>query len=171
MKIKFCGAAREVTGSKHLIEVNGKKILLDCGMFQGKRKEAEEKNKHFLFDPKEIDAVILSHAHIDHSGELPLLVKQGFTGPIYSTYATKDLCNYMLLDSAYIQEKDAEYYNEKAKKKGLPQIEPLYSKEDALRALNQFVSVSYERLLRLLMVLFVLFMMLGMCLVVLLNIF
>src|SRR3989339_404073 len=109
LKIKFCGAAKEVTGSKHLIEFNGKKILLDCGMFQGKRKEAAEKNSVFSFDPKEIDAVILSHAHIDHCGSLPMLVKQGYSGPIYSTFATRDLCNYMLMDSAFIQEKEAEY--------------------------------------------------------------
>lgn len=145
MKIKFCGAAREVTGSRHLLEVNGKKILLDCGLFQGHRKESAEKNAEFCIDPKEIDAVILSHAHIDHSGGLPFIVKNGFKGPIYSTFATRDLCNYMLMDSAYIQEKDAEYMNKKLKRKGEPLIEPLYDTEDAVAALELFYGVSYEK--------------------------
>ncbi|MCD6109554.1 MBL fold metallo-hydrolase [bacterium] len=145
MKIEFIGAAQEVTGSKHLLHLNGKKILLDCGMFQGRRKKAEEKNSHFPFDPKEIDAVILSHAHIDHSGLLPLLVKEGFSGPIYCTHATRDLCQYMLLDSAYIQEREAEYINRKKLKKGEPPIKPLYNTEDAKKALNQFYGIGYER--------------------------
>ncbi len=145
MKIKFCGAASEVTGSKHLLEVNGKKILLDCGLFQGKRKEAEEKNRSFCFNPAEIDAVILSHAHIDHSGGLPFLVKNGFKGPIYSTFATRDLCNYMLLDSAFIQEKDVEYVNKKLAKKSQALVEPLYTVSDAQKTLNQFYAVGYER--------------------------
>ncbi len=146
MKITFWGAAGEVTGSRHLLEVNGKKILLDCGMFQGRRKETEKKNKDFGFDPKTIDAVILSHAHIDHSGGLPLLVKKGYTGPIYSTFASRDLCNYMLLDSAFIQEKDAEYLNKKRKRKHLPgTIRPLYDSEDAKHALCQFYGIGYER--------------------------
>jgi len=141
LKIKFCGAAQEVTGSKHLIEFNGKKILLDCGMFQGKRKEAAEKNSKFSFDPKEIDAVILSHAHIDHSGSLPMLVKQGFCGPIYSTFATRDLCNYMLMDSAYIQEREAEYLLKKKKEV----VDHLYNAEDAEKSLELFHGVGYER--------------------------
>jgi len=145
MKIEFVGAAQEVTGSKHLLHVNGKKILLDCGMFQGKRKKAEEKNKHFTFDPKEIDAVILSHAHIDHSGLLPLLVKQGFKGPIFCTHATRDLCQHMLADSAFIQEREAEYINEKKLKKGEKRVEALYTIEDAQEALQQFTAVGYER--------------------------
>jgi len=146
MKITFWGAAGEVTGSRHLLEVNGKKILLDCGMFQGRRKETDKKNKDFGFDPKTIDAVILSHAHIDHSGGLPLLVKKGYTGPIYSTFASRDLCNYMLLDSAFIQEKDAEYLNKKRKRKHLPgTIRPLYDSEDAKHALCQFYGIGYER--------------------------
>jgi metallo-beta-lactamase family protein len=146
MKITFWGAAREVTGSRHLLEVNGKKILLDCGMFQGRRKDTEDKNKNFGFDPKELDAVILSHAHIDHSGCLPLLVKQGYKGPIYSTFATRDLCNFMLMDSAFIQEKDAEYLNKRRKKgdnKG-PLIAPLYDGDDAQQALCQFYGLGYE---------------------------
>ena len=139
LKIQFCGAAKEVTGSKHLIEFNGKKILLDCGMFQGRRKEAAEKNSQFPFDPKELDAVLLSHAHIDHSGNLPLLAKNGYEGPIYSTHATRDLCNYMLMDSAYIQEREAEYLRKKKKKV----VESLYDSEDAEKALALFHGVGY----------------------------
>jgi metallo-beta-lactamase family protein len=147
MKLTSFGAAREVTGSRHLLEVNGKKILLDFGMFQGHRKEAAEKNHNFPLNASEIDAVILSHAHIDHSGGLPLLVKNGYRGPIYSTFATRDLCNYMLLDSAYIQEKDAEYMKIKMAKKGskIAPVEPLYTVEDAQRCLTQFYGVGYER--------------------------
>jgi len=143
MKITFAGAAGgDVTGSKHLIEFNGKKILLDCGMFQGRRKEADEKNRCFYFDPKELDAVILSHAHIDHSGLLPYLVKEGFNGPIYSTHATRDLCNYMLIDSAYIQEREFEYL--KKKKKNIGET-LLYGTADAEACLRQFHAVSYEQ--------------------------
>ncbi len=152
MKIQSFGAAREVTGSRHLIEVNGKRIFLDFGMFQGHRKESSVKNRNFPFDASKIDAVILSHAHIDHSGGLPLLVKNGFRGPIYSTFATRDLCNYMLLDSAYIQEKDAEYMKLKLAKKGKAAakkfkepVEPLYTVDDAQRCLGQFYGVGYER--------------------------
>ena len=145
MKIEFVGAAHEVTGSKHLLHVNGKKILLDCGMFQGKRKEAEEKNINFGFNPAEINAVILSHAHIDHSGLLPLLVKHGFKGPIYCTHATRDLCQHMLADSAYIQEREAIYINEKKTKKEEPPIEPLYTLADAQEAMKQFYGIGYER--------------------------
>ena len=109
MRLQSYGAAGEVTGSRHLLEVNGKRIFLDFGLFQGHRKECAEKNCAFDFDVSTLDAVILSHAHIDHSGGIPLLAKMGYKGPIYSTFATRDLCNYMLLDSAYIQEKEAEY--------------------------------------------------------------
>jgi metallo-beta-lactamase family protein len=147
MKIQFFGAVREVTGSRHLLEINGKRILLDCGLFQGHRDEADKKNREISeLNPSKIDAVILSHAHIDHSGGLPYLVKNGFTGPIYSTFATRDLCNYMLLDSAFIQEKDAEYMNKRmSKKKNAKPIEPLYTLEDAQKTLNQFYGVGYER--------------------------
>ncbi len=146
MKLQFWGAAREVTGTRHMIKINGKTILLDCGMFQGHRKESEKKNRDFGFDPKEIDAVVLSHSHIDHSGALPLLVKQGFRGPIFSTFATRDLCNYMLMDSAFIQEKDAEYINRKKRRKGDKDlVEPLYNEADAKQALTQFYGVGYER--------------------------
>lgn len=147
MNIQFWGAAREVTGSKHLLKVNGKQILLDCGMFQGHRKEADEKNRRLGFDPAKLDAIILSHAHIDHCGDLPYLVKNGFKGPIYSTFATRDLCNYMLLDSAFIQEKDMEYLAKRKTKKQLKEtpIEPLYTIEDAKETLNHFYGVGYEK--------------------------
>lgn len=159
MKLQSFGAAREVTGSRHLLEVNGKRIFLDFGLFQGHRKEAAVKNHTLDFDPKTIDAVILSHAHIDHSGGLPILVKNGFKGPIYSTFATRDLCNYMLLDSAFIQEKDAEYMQERMKKKGHKKVKPekngkdddegpmeaLYTVDDAQKTLSQFYGVGYEK--------------------------
>src|SRR5438552_7781783 len=118
--VTFWGAARTVTGSMHLVEANGKRLLLDCGLFQGKRSEARTRNTSFPFEPSTIDAVILSHAHIDHCGNLPNLVRQGFTGPIYCTPATRDLSAVMLADSAKIQEEDAEYLNRKR-----PRGEPL----------------------------------------------
>ena len=142
MKIQFFGAAQTVTGSQHLLTINGKKILLDCGLFQGRRKDTYEKNKTFKFDPKEIDAMILSHAHIDHSGNTPHLVKDGFNGPIYTTSATKDLCKIMLEDSAHLQQRDIEWLN-KRKKKHIPE-EPLYSIEDVEDAMNNFVPVEYN---------------------------
>ncbi len=141
LKIQFCGAAKEVTGSKHLIEFKGQKILLDCGMFQGRRKEAAAKNSDFCFDPKEVDAVILSHAHIDHSGNLPMLVKNGYDGPIYATHATRDLCNYMLMDSAYIQAREVEWMRKKGKEVVEDQF---YDEEDAEKALEMFHGVGYE---------------------------
>ena len=142
MEIQFIGAARTVTGSQHLLTINGKKILLDCGLFQGRRKDTYEKNKSFKFNPKEIDALLLSHAHIDHSGNLPHLVKDGFNGPIYTTSATKDLCKIMLEDSAYLQQRDIEWLNKK-KKKHIPE-EPLYSIEDVDEAIQKFVPVEYN---------------------------
>lgn len=145
MKIKFCGAAGTTTGSQHLLEVNGKKILLDCGLYQGRRKDAYERNKHFLFEPGELDAVVLSHAHIDHSGNLPNLTKSGFNGNIYSTFATRDLCQIMLADSARIQVNDIEYLNRKRKKQGLNEREPIYNEYDAELCLRQFVNVGYDR--------------------------
>ncbi len=148
MKITSYGAAQEVTGSQHLLEVNGKKILLDCGMFQGKRMEAFEKNHnigHRLgFDPAKVDAMILSHAHIDHCGNIPTLVKGGFKGPIYCTEATLDLSEIMMLDSAHIQESDAEFFAKKHKDTALP-IEPLYVTEDAQFALKSFVGKPYDK--------------------------
>jgi metallo-beta-lactamase family protein len=141
MKLTFFGAAREVTGSRHLIEVNGKKILLDYGMAQGNRKLSEEKNRLLPVVPKTIDAVLLSHAHIDHSGMIPYLVKNGFVGTVYSTFATRDLALYMLADSAMIQEKDAEYLEKKNK----PHEPPLYTTLDATRTMEHFTGVSYEK--------------------------
>lgn len=142
MKIEFSGAARGVTGSKHLLSINNKKILLECGLFQGRRKASIEANLKFPFNAEEIDAVVLSHAHIDHSGALPILVKNGFSGPIYCTHATRDLCAIMLKDSAYIQERDAEWMKKKLKD---PDAEPLYTVEDAERALSLFRSVDYHQ--------------------------
>jgi len=145
MKIFFLGGVRTVTGSMHVLETNGSKILLDCGMFQGRRKEAEQKNRNLPFDEASIDAMILSHAHIDHSGNIPNLVKNGFQGPIYATPATKDLCDWMLADSGYIQEKDAEYLNKKLARRGEPLIEPIYTQDDAVTALSKFVGKAYEQ--------------------------
>jgi len=141
MKIRFCGAAQEVTGSQHLVSVNGKNILLDCGMFQGSRSETRHKNETFEFVPSEVDKLVLSHAHIDHSGNIPRLVRRGFAGDIFSTSATVDLCNLMLRDSAHIQEKDAEWLNKKRGEK----VEPLYTLEDVEKAMKQFVGLQYLR--------------------------
>ena len=128
----------------HLLEIGQHKILLDCGLFQGRRKESFTRNRNFPFSPEEIDAVILSHAHIDHSGNLPNLVKNGFRGPIYTTHATAHLDNIMLLDSGYIQEKDTEYLNRRLLKQGKTPIEPLYTKEDAARVAPLFHCLNYE---------------------------
>ena len=144
MQIHFYGAAQTVTGSQHLLEINGHKLLLECGLFQGRRKEAFARNRQFQFDPGEIDAVILSHAHIDHSGNLPHLVKKGFKGPIYATPSTAHLGNIMLLDSGHIHESDAKYINKKRLKKGKPPIEPLYTQEDAAAVAQCFSAVHYE---------------------------
>lgn len=145
MKITFQGAAGTVTGSQHLIEANGKKILLDCGLFQGKRKESFELNRSGLCRGEEIDALVLSHAHIDHSGRIPCLVRGGFTGDIFCISATRDLCAVMLMDSAFIQEKDVEYVNRRRAKKGQRPFEPLYTRADASRSLEQFVGLNYQR--------------------------
>lgn len=146
MKLKFCGAAGTTTGSQHLLEVNGKRILLDCGLYQGSRKEAYGINCCFPhYDPRSVDAVILSHAHIDHSGNLPNLVKKGFGGNIYTTDATRDLCQVMLADSARIQTGDIEWLNKHRKREGLEPVEPIYSERDAEMCLRQFVTVGYER--------------------------
>ncbi|MGE5315199.1 MAG: MBL fold metallo-hydrolase RNA specificity domain-containing protein [Acidobacteriota bacterium] len=144
MQIQFIGATHSVTGSMHMVHINGKKILLDCGMFQGRRAEAAERNKSFPFDASTISAVVLSHAHIDHSGNLPNLVKQGFRGPIYATSATADLCRIMLTDSAFIQKKDAQFITKKHAKKHMPPVEPLYTVEDVDAALELFQGLPYD---------------------------
>lgn len=131
MKIYFHGAARTVTGSQYLLEINGSRLLLECGLFQGRRSETYEKNRKFKFVPSEIDAVILSHAHIDHSGNLPNLVKSGFKGPIYATPPTVDLAKTMLMDSGHIQEADIQFVNKHRARRGEPPLEPLYTIEDA----------------------------------------
>lgn len=151
MKIKFCGAARTVTGSSHLVTLDdGYKILLDCGLFQGKGRHVWDRNNTWYFDPAEIDCLILSHAHIDHTGRVPQLVKDGFKGNIISTHATRSLCSIMLLDSAYIQERDVEYYNKKLIKKRRKSKQdkfrvPLYTSENVTPAMEMFVSCGYDR--------------------------
>lgn len=145
MRLHFHGAARTVTGSCHLLEVNGSKILLDCGLFQGRRKEAWKRNRSFFFDPESISCVVLSHAHIDHSGNLPTLGVRGYTGPIYSTAATRSLCGWMLRDSAHIQERDVVYVNKRRRRKKETPFEPLYTFKDAEKILESFKSVDYEK--------------------------
>ncbi len=144
MRVQFWGAAQTVTGSMHLLEVNGHKLLLDCGLYQGRRKEAFERNRNLPFDGSEIDAVVLSHAHIDHSGNLPSLIKSGFGGCVYSTSATRDLCAYMLVDSAHLQENDVKYVNKRRKRQGKKLFEPLYTKEDAYQTLERFHAIDYD---------------------------
>ncbi len=144
MKIQFFGGAQTVTGSQYLLSVNGKKILLECGMFQGRRSETYDRNKNFLFNPSEVDVMLLSHAHIDHSGNIPNLIRNGFKGQIYATSATADLCQIMLRDSAYLQEKDVEWVNKKRKRKNQPPIEPIYTIDDAEIALKHFVGIHYD---------------------------
>jgi metallo-beta-lactamase family protein len=150
MKVKFCGAARDVTGSAHLIQLeSGFTILLDCGLYQGKDKAMAQFNEEWLIRPEEVDCLVLSHAHIDHSGRIPRFVRDGFQGSIFATHATRSLCSIMLLDSAKIQERDAEYYNKRVKrlrKKGrtLSSREPLYRTEDAKEAMNLFHGLPYN---------------------------
>ena len=125
MRINFHGAAHTVTGSQHLLEINGHRLLLDCGLYQGRRGETYIRNLNFAYDPRKVDAVILSHAHIDHCGNLPNLVKNGYEGPIYATRATVDLATIMMADSGRIQESDAEFVNKKRLARGEEPIEPL----------------------------------------------
>jgi metallo-beta-lactamase family protein len=145
LNLQFFGAAREVTGSQHILSVNGKKILLDCGLYQGKRKLAFEVNRNFPFNPADIDIVLLSHAHIDHSGNIPNLVKNGFKGSIYTTAASVDLCQLMLRDSAYLQERDVRFVNKKRISQNKVPFEPLYSITEAEEALKHFIGVQYDR--------------------------
>ena len=145
MEIQFLGAIRTVTGSMHLLTVNGSRILLDCGLFQGRRNASFERNRNLPFDVESIDALVLSHAHIDHSGNIPSLVKKGFKGNIYTTSATRDLCSAMLRDSGNIHENDVRYVNKRRAKKSLPPVEPLYTVEDATASMEHFVSLGYNR--------------------------
>ncbi len=146
MKIEFLGAAKEVTGSKHLITTNkGKKILLDCGMFQGKGLETDSSNRDLGFNPSEIDYLLLSHPHIDHSGLIPYIVKLGFKGTIFCTPATRDLCSIMLADSGKIQELDTHTFNKKRIRQGLEPVEPIYTMLEAQEAMQFFISIPYEK--------------------------
>jgi len=146
MNIAFHGAARTVTGSRHLVTTDsGKNILLDCGLFQNAGSDNETLNRHFGFEPDSVDVVLLTHAHADHAGNLPLLVKEGFAGKIYTTQATIDLCSVMLPDSAYIQQHDLEYINKKRIRKGLPYLTALYTLSDVEKALNQMVPVELHK--------------------------
>lgn len=148
MRITFLGAARQVTGSCHLLEIGDKKVLIDCGLMQGSGEDEAANAKPFAFDPAEIDAVILSHAHIDHSGRLPLLTKRGFRGPIFAHRATVDLADILLRDSAYIQEKDAELESLKRRRRGDAPVEPLYTVGDAENCLGQFRGIAYEEVIQ-----------------------
>lgn len=144
MKINFLGAAQTVTGSQHLLEINGRKIMLDCGLYQGKRQESIDRNRSFQFDLRELDAVVLSHAHMDHSGNLPNLVKSGYSGPIHAQRASAHLSRLMLEDSAHIQESDAQHLNKRRAKRGEPFVKPLYTAADAAQTNTQFVEHDYD---------------------------
>ena len=145
MKIAFHGAARVVTGSKHLISLNnGKKYLLDCGMFQGMGAQTDVLNRNWGFTPAQVTELILSHAHIDHSGLIPKLVRDGFTGRVFCTPATRELTGVLLEDSAGIQEDDIKFANKRRKAEGQPYLQPLYDTDDARRAMDHFVSVEYD---------------------------
>jgi len=144
MELQFWGAAQVVTGSMHLLIVNNRKILLDAGLYQGRRKIAFERNRQLPFDPSEIDALIVSHAHIDHTGNIPSLVKNGFRGTIWTTHATQDLMSYMRHDSAHIQQYDVRYINKKRRRQGKTLFEPLYTDEDVNTTLSLIESVDYH---------------------------
>ena len=142
MTIQFLGAAREVTGSKHLVTTaSGKTILLDCGMYQGKGMETDAANRDLGFDPKDIHYVLLSHAHIDHTGLVPYMYKLGFRGKIFCTPATRDLCELMLQDTAFIQEQDVRWYNKKMDRQHKPKIKPLFDTNDARGVMKHFRTV------------------------------
>jgi len=145
MKVHFFGATRTTTGSLYLLEVNGHRLLLECGLFQGRRGETMERNRHFPFDPRGVDAVVLSHAHLDHCGNLPNLCNQGFEGSIFCTFGTRDLASIMLQDSAVVQAADAVFVSKKRAKRGLPPVEPLYTATEAEKAVRQFVAINYDR--------------------------
>ena len=138
LKMAFYGAAQVTTGSMHYVEANGLKILLDCGLYQGHRKEAFERNRQMPIDPQTLDAVILSHAHVDHSGNLPTLTRRGFRGKIYATPATCDLCDILLRDSAFLQLRDLEIVNKKRAQQGQHLFEPLYELRDVDQVMKHF---------------------------------
>jgi len=149
INLSFHGAARTVTGSRHLLDINGYRILLDCGLFQGRRSDTYQRNLHFSFDPRSLDSVIISHAHMDHLGNLPNLVKQGFEGDVNCTSATLDLANIMLTDSANIQENDIQYVNKVRRRHNEPPVEPLYDTTDVPPTLRLLRGNSYERMFNL----------------------
>jgi metallo-beta-lactamase family protein len=144
MRLTVHGAARNVTGSKHVLEVGGRRVLLDCGLFQGRRSDSERRNRNLPFDARSIDAVLLSHAHVDHCGSLPTLVKAGFAGSIFATHATVDLAEILLRDSAYVQQHDLEYLNKRRRKRGGPPLGPVYTEQDVEDTLPRFVPVDYD---------------------------
>lgn len=145
MKLQFLGAAQEVTGSKHLLTVGRKKILLDCGLYQGKGMETDHANRELGFEPSDIDYIVLTHAHIDHCGLIPYLYRRGFHGTVVCTPATKDLCAIMLLDTAYIQAQDIKWYNKKQRQHHLPLTDALYTAQQAQRCMRLFKTVEYDR--------------------------
>ncbi|MCP1354982.1 MBL fold metallo-hydrolase RNA specificity domain-containing protein [Aneurinibacillus migulanus] len=144
MKIQFIGGARTVTGSCYVLDTGRHQILIDCGMFQGNKELDQWNEQDFPFDPVKIAAVVLTHAHIDHSGLIPKLCKQGFAGSIIATHSTAELCSIMLPDSGHIQEAEAEWYNRKRRRRGRPEIKPLYTEEDARRCLSHFKGIPYD---------------------------
>lgn len=143
MKITFCGAAKEVTGSNHLVEAAGKKFLVDCGLIQGREIDEERNNDPFIYNPKDIDFMLLTHAHIDHSGRIPKLIKEGFKGAIYATKPTTELCEIMLADSGHIQESEIEWKNRKRKREGKELLEPIYTAKEGAESVKHFISVEY----------------------------
>ena len=147
MKITFLGAAKTVTGSNFLVETAGKKFLVDCGMYQGAAQDEWENSAPFAFDPQEIDFMLLTHAHIDHSGRIPKLYNEGFRGKIYATKATCDLCSIMLPDSGHIQEMENEWQNRKRERKGLDPQPPLYTAQDAIKSQEIFEPIKYDEII------------------------
>jgi metallo-beta-lactamase family protein len=144
IRLKFCGAARTVTGSCYLLETDDAKVLIDCGMFQGSKTERALNARKFPFDPPTLDAMLLTHAHIDHTGLIPKLVKLGFTKKIHCTHATVDLCGVMLPDSGFIQESEAKFQNKRNRQRGLPEVDPMYTLDDAMKALEHFEGLDYK---------------------------
>jgi metallo-beta-lactamase family protein len=147
MKITFFGATKTVTGSNFLIETNEKKFLVDCGLFQGQQKETMLNLDNFLYNPRDIDFMILTHAHIDHSGRIPKLFVEGFEGPVYATSATCDLCGIMLPDSGYIQEAEVEWLNRKRMREGKHPVPPLYTYQNAIDSLKILKPVRYDEVI------------------------